>query len=60
MRARGECQPRVRDRVIGYAFWEPAHFIMERKMMLSIKDRVERANAPAASTAGGTVQTVSR
>jgi hypothetical protein len=51
MRGRGECTPRLRDRVIGYAFWEPAHFIMERKMMLSIKDRVERANAAAASTA---------
>ena len=51
MRGRGECAPRLRDRVIGYAFWEPAHFIMERKMMLSIKDRVERANAAATSTA---------
>jgi len=47
MRGRGERQPRVRDRVIGYAFWEPAHFIMERKMMLSIKDRAERPNAPS-------------
>ena len=43
MRGRGESSPRLRDRVIGYAFWEPAHFIMERKMMLSIKDLVERA-----------------
>ncbi|HEY4933693.1 MAG TPA: hypothetical protein VII23_19175 [Terriglobales bacterium] len=51
MRGRGECAPRLRDRVIGYAFWEPAHFIMERKMMLSIKERVECANAAAASTA---------
>ena len=42
MRGRGERRPRARDRFIGYAFWEPAHFIMERKMMLSIKDRAER------------------
>jgi hypothetical protein len=58
MRGRGECQPRLRDRVIGYAFWEPAHFIMERKMMLSIKDRVERANAVAASTNASSAQPV--
>ena len=58
MRGRGECQPRLRDRVIGYAFWEPAHFIMERKMMLSIKDRVERANAAALSPAAFSAQPV--
>jgi hypothetical protein len=46
MRARGERQPRVRDRILGYAFWEPAHFIMERKMMLSIKQRAERGSGP--------------
>ena len=58
MRGRGECAPRLRDRVIGYAFWEPVHFIMERKMMLSIKERVERANAVAASTAASSAQPV--
>ena len=58
MRGRGECAPRLRDRVIGYAFWEPAHFIMERKMMLSIKDRVERANASALSPAAFSAQPV--
>jgi len=42
MRGRGERQPRVRDRAFGYAFWEPAHFVMERKMMLAIKERAER------------------
>jgi hypothetical protein len=47
MRARGERSPRPRDRVLGYSLWEPAHFVMERKMMLSIKDRAERPNAPA-------------
>ena len=43
MRARSEAVPRLRQRVMGYAFWEPAHFIMERKMMLSIKQRAEGA-----------------
>lgn len=57
-RGRGESSPRRRDRVVGYAFWEPAHFIMERKMMLSIKDRVERANAAAASTTASRAQPV--
>ena len=60
MRGRGECAPRLRDRVIGYAFWEPAHFIMERKMMLSIKDRVERANASALSPAASSAQPVAQ
>ena len=58
MRARGERSPRLHDRVIGYTFWEPAHFIMERKMMLSIKDRVESTNASAASTAASRAQPV--
>ena len=58
MRGRGESSPRLRDRVIGYAFWEPAHFIMERRMMLSIKDRVERSNAAAASTDVSSAQPV--
>ena len=58
MRGRGECPLRWRDRVIGYAFWEPAHFIMERKMMLTIKERVERANATAASTTASGAQPV--
>jgi len=58
MRARGECSPRLRDRVIGYSLWEPAHFIMERKMMLAIKDRVERPNASASSTAASSAQPV--
>jgi hypothetical protein len=41
MRARTQQVPRLRNRVIGYGFWEPAHFVMERKMMLTIKRRVE-------------------
>ena len=29
------------DKLAGYMFWEPAHFIMERGMLLGIKSRVE-------------------
>jgi hypothetical protein len=25
-----------------YLFWEPAHFVMERRMLLGIKERAER------------------
>lgn len=39
MRARGE--PALRLRIIGYTFWEPAHFLMERRMMFSIKRLAE-------------------
>jgi hypothetical protein len=31
----------ARERFVGYTFWEPAHFIMERKMMLNIKSLAE-------------------
>lgn len=41
MRARGEPAPRLRDQIIGYTFWEPAHFVMERRMMVSIKRLAE-------------------
>jgi len=46
MRARAESSPRLRDRMVGYAFWEPAHFVMERKMMLAIKQRAETTSRP--------------
>lgn len=29
-------------RVAHYLFWEPAHFVMERRMLLGIKERAER------------------
>lgn len=29
------------DRLLGSVFWEPAHFVMERKMLLGIKRRAE-------------------
>src|SRR5262249_53960268 len=30
-----------------YLFWEPAHFIMERRMLLGIKERAERVGQSA-------------
>jgi hypothetical protein len=32
----------ARPRAVDLAFWEPAHFVMERKMMLTIKRLAER------------------
>ena len=31
----------VRERLAGLFFWEPAHFVMERKMLLTIKELAE-------------------
>ena len=33
--------------MIDYAFGEPLHFVMERKMMLGLKQRAEHASTPA-------------
>jgi len=52
MRARAESSPRLRDRIVGYAFWEPAHFVMERKMMLAIKQRAETTSRRRRSKPG--------
>jgi hypothetical protein len=38
IRSRG---PGAWGRLSHYLFWEPAHFIMERRMMLGIKKRAE-------------------
>ena len=38
-------RPRLADRV----FWEPAHFVMERKMMLTLKALAEATPAPSIS-----------
>ena len=32
----------IRERLAGLLFWEPAHFVMERKMLLTIKGLAER------------------
>ena len=42
-RGRGEVKPGLMRRSIHYALFEPAHFIMERKMLLRIKELVEAA-----------------
>jgi hypothetical protein len=36
----------ARRRVADLLFWEPAHFVMERKMMLTIKSLAERSVSP--------------
>jgi hypothetical protein len=36
-RLRSGPPPRIGARIAGAAFWEPAHFVMERKMLLTIK-----------------------
>jgi hypothetical protein len=43
MRGRGELKPTLSSWLIQYVVFEPAHFIMERKMMLGIKERAERS-----------------
>lgn len=40
-RARGAAHPSLWKRAIDYIFWEPAHFVMERKMLLTIKRLAE-------------------
>jgi hypothetical protein len=37
VRLRSSANPGVWTRMINFVFWEPAHFLMERKMLLSIK-----------------------
>lgn len=41
VRSRGVESPSLSMRLLDLLFWEPAHFIMERKMMLGIKQRAE-------------------
>lgn len=42
IRGRGEWNPSVLKWITRYVIFEPAHFIMERKMMLSIKAHAEQ------------------
>jgi len=44
-RTHGEARPGLRTRVALLAFWEPAHFVMERKMLLTIKHLAETRSA---------------
>ena len=41
-RLRAEAYPNLWRRLLNFLFWEPAHFIMERKMLLTIKQLSER------------------
>lgn len=50
VRGSGEWAPGLLNWLLAYAVFEPAHFIMERKMLLGIKNRAEahrREEAPA-------------
>ena len=39
--------PGMMGRILAYVFWEPAHFIMERKMLLTIQALAEPTPVPA-------------
>jgi hypothetical protein len=40
-RLRRQAHPGIKEQASNYAFWEPAHFVMERKMLLTIKELAE-------------------
>ncbi|WP_458206924.1 hypothetical protein [Haladaptatus sp. NG-SE-30] len=40
-RMRSEGKPTLAGKLADYLFWEPAHFVMERKMLLGVKERTE-------------------
>jgi hypothetical protein len=42
VRARGKAPKDIAANLFLYGFWEPAHFIMERKMLLTLKERAEK------------------
>jgi hypothetical protein len=54
VRTRGAGSPNVALAPFGLLVFEPAHFIMERRMLLGIKERVERqaAGTPPGGTSG--------
>jgi hypothetical protein len=41
-RVRGGTPPTLTSRLVGRLFWEPAHFVMEQKMLRTIRDLSER------------------
>jgi hypothetical protein len=43
VRARGGTPPTFASRLTGRLFWEPAHFVMEQKMLRTIRDLAERS-----------------
>lgn len=40
-RSRRQARPSLLDSAANYGFWEPAHFVMERKMLLTLKKLAE-------------------
>jgi hypothetical protein len=40
-RLRGGTPPTLASRLVGRLFWEPAHFVMEQKMLRTIRDLAE-------------------
>jgi hypothetical protein len=43
-RTHGKSQPGLWSRVANLSFWEPAHFVMERKMLLTIKQMAQKTS----------------
>jgi hypothetical protein len=51
-RLRAVAYPTLGTRIVNYLFWEPVHFLMERKMLLTIESLAERlAKTPSTETA---------
>ena len=44
-RIRGGTPPTLSSRLMGRLFWEPAHFVMEQKMLRTLRDLAERTQA---------------
>jgi hypothetical protein len=42
-RVRGGIPPTLTSRLVGRLFWEPAHFVMEQKMLRTVRDLAERS-----------------
>lgn len=45
-RLRSAANPSLWTRIVDFLFWEPAHFAMERKMLLTIKELAEKTSQP--------------
>ena len=60
IRSQGDYEPDLRNPLLNFLLWrvvfEPAHFIMERRMLLGIKERAEKL---ALRTSGGNVELLS-
>ena len=46
IRARSDQPDSFGEKMLYYGFWEPAHFIMERKMLLTLKEKAEATAHP--------------